>query len=74
MHLILISAAHHLADIIRNSSPRFAIRVFWGWGIGKTTLMKMIEASLLIGRPVFDWESTPEKYRENHISNLRDIS
>ena len=35
--------------------------------------MKMIEASLLIGRPVFDWE-IPEKYRENHISNLRDIS
>ena len=28
-------AAHHLADIIRNSSPRFAIRVFGGGEQGR---------------------------------------
>src|SRR5215208_2904171 len=35
-----------LSDIIINSTPRFAIGIFGGWGTGKTTLMKMIEKRL----------------------------
>jgi predicted KAP-like P-loop ATPase len=30
-----------LAEIIRNSTPRFSIGIFGGWGTGKTTLMLM---------------------------------
>jgi predicted KAP-like P-loop ATPase len=40
------SYSQQLADIIVNSTPRFTIGVFGGWGTGKTTLMKMIEKKL----------------------------
>jgi KAP family P-loop domain len=32
-----------LADIIINSTPRFSVGIFGGWGTGKTSLMLMIE-------------------------------
>jgi predicted KAP-like P-loop ATPase len=35
-----------LADIIANSTPRFAIGVFGGWGTGKTSLMLMTKKIL----------------------------
>ncbi|HYA82013.1 MAG TPA: P-loop NTPase fold protein [Candidatus Bathyarchaeia archaeon] len=35
-----------LADIIANSTPRFAIGVFGGWGTGKTSLMQMTKKIL----------------------------
>ena len=35
-----------LAQIIRNSAPRFTIGVFGPWGAGKTTLMRMIEEKI----------------------------
>jgi hypothetical protein len=38
--------SQELADIIMNSTPRFTIGIFGGWGTGKTTLMKMIEKKL----------------------------
>ncbi|PWU81731.1 MAG: hypothetical protein DLM72_05375 [Candidatus Nitrosopolaris wilkensis] len=40
------SYSQELADIIMNSTPRFTIGIFGGWGTGKTTLMKMIEKKL----------------------------
>lgn len=55
-----------LADIIRNSTPRFAIGVFGGWGTGKTSLMKMIEANLLKGNYVFKWERIPNYSSDNN--------
>jgi len=59
-----------LANIIRNSTPRFAIGIFGGWGTGKTSLMKMIEASLLKGDHVFDWERIPDYNDDNsHLKN-----
>lgn len=56
-----------LADIIRNSTPRFAIGIFGGWGTGKTTLMKMIERKLGNHDDIlvvwFDaWKYEKEKY------------
>jgi predicted KAP-like P-loop ATPase len=38
--------ADAFADIIATSQPRFAIGIFGGWGSGKTTLMRAIEARL----------------------------
>ncbi len=35
-----------LADLIRNSRPRFAIGIFGDWGTGKTTLMKIIKKKI----------------------------
>jgi predicted KAP-like P-loop ATPase len=32
-----------IADIITNSTPRFTIGIFGGWGTGKTSLMLMIK-------------------------------
>jgi len=40
------SLGHTLANIIKNSQPRFTIGIYGEWGTGKTTLMKSIEASL----------------------------
>jgi hypothetical protein len=73
------SYSNELADIIRNSTPRLSIGVFGEWGTGKTTLMKMIEANLLKGSYVFEWENIPEinadnsklkSYLKENISNL----
>ena len=38
--------SQNLADIIANSTPRFAIGVFGGWGTGKTSLMQMTKKIL----------------------------
>jgi hypothetical protein len=35
-----------LAQVIEDSSPRFAIGIFGGWGSGKTTLMQAIQREL----------------------------
>src|SRR5919199_1738144 len=35
-----------LANIITNSTPRFSIGIFGGWGTGKTSLMKMTKQIL----------------------------
>ncbi len=34
-----------LSQIIINSTPRFTIGIFGGWGTGKTTLMRVIKES-----------------------------
>ena len=59
------SYSQELADIIRNSTPRFAVGVFGGWGTGKTTLMKMIEANLLKGRLCIQLGTFPEYSSDN---------
>lgn len=38
--------ARALAQVITGSDPRFAIGIFGGWGSGKTTLMRAIQAEL----------------------------
>jgi hypothetical protein len=38
--------AQNLAGMIRDSSPKFAIGIFGGWGTGKTSLMHLIENEL----------------------------
>jgi predicted KAP-like P-loop ATPase len=40
-----------LADIIRYSTPKFAVGIFGEWGTGKTTMMKMIEKQLTDNYP-----------------------
>jgi hypothetical protein len=57
----------NLANIIINSTPRFAIGIFGGWGTGKTTLMRMIEKQLENYHDIlivwFDpWKYENEKY------------
>jgi hypothetical protein len=44
--------ADTLADIVMESTPRFAIGLFGGWGSGKTTLMQAIEARLDADRAI----------------------
>ena len=38
--------ARAFAEVIRHSSPQFAIGIFGDWGSGKTTLMRAIERAL----------------------------
>jgi hypothetical protein len=57
----------NLADIIKNSKPRFSIGIFGGWGTGKTTLMMMIKKRLESDAEIlsvwFDaWRYEREKY------------
>jgi predicted KAP-like P-loop ATPase len=44
----------NLANIIRGTTPQFAVGIFGKWGTGKTTLMRMIEQE-------FDNEHDKEK-------------
>jgi predicted KAP-like P-loop ATPase len=44
----------NLANIIRGTTPQFAVGIFGKWGSGKTTLMRMIEQE-------FDNEHDKEK-------------
>ena len=46
MHLTLENYSHNLAEIITNSTPRFSIGMFGGWGTGKTSLMAMTKQFL----------------------------
>jgi len=40
------SYARQLSRIIFNSTPRFTVGIYGGWGTGKTTLMQMIRNEL----------------------------
>src|SRR5215212_4994385 len=40
------SYSPNLANIIRGTTPQFAVGIFGKWGTGKTTLMRMIEKEL----------------------------
>jgi hypothetical protein len=40
------SLGYTIANIIKNTQPRFTIGIYGEWGTGKTTLMKSVEASL----------------------------
>ena len=40
------SLGYTIANIIKNTQPRFTIGIYGEWGTGKTTLMKAVEASL----------------------------
>ncbi len=64
------SYSKELAEIIKNSSPRFAVGIFGGWGTGKTSLMKMIEINLLKGDYIFNWKHIPGYNNDNY--NLKD--
>ena len=46
MYIDFRSYGDKLAEIITNSTPRFSVGVFGGWGIGKTSLMLMIKSIL----------------------------
>ena len=40
--------AKTLAEIILNSTPRFSVGIFGGWGTGKTSLMLMIDRKSVV--------------------------
>ncbi len=54
------ATASALAQIIRDSPPRFAVGIFGGWGSGKTTLMQEILRKL--GRTVVSVEFNAWRY------------
>src|SRR5215212_3795553 len=39
--------SQNLANIIKGTTPQFAVGIFGKWGTGKTTLMRMIEKELI---------------------------
>lgn len=44
-----------IANIINNTNPKYTIGIYGNWGMGKTTLMKMIESDL---KPlIFKWNT-----------------
>jgi KAP family P-loop domain len=59
--------ARALKEIITESAPQFAIGIFGGWGAGKTTLMRAIEAELDKDRAI-PVQFTAWRYeREEHL-------
>ncbi len=57
-----------LSDIVRNSTPEFAIGIFGSWGTGKTTLMRQIERLLAQDPSVVTAWFTAWRYeREPHL-------
>jgi hypothetical protein len=54
------ATASALAQIIRDSPPRFAVGIFGNWGSGKTTLMQEIERNL--GQTVVSVEFNAWRY------------
>ena len=60
--------ATSLSDIVRNSSPEFAVGIFGTWGSGKTTLMRQIERLLTADRSVVTAWFTAWRYeKEPHL-------
>lgn len=57
-----------LSDIVRGSTPEFAVGIFGSWGTGKTTLMREIERSLQGDDSVVTAWFTAWRYeREPHL-------
>lgn len=57
-----------LSDIIRSSTPEFAVGIFGSWGTGKTTLMRQIERLLTAdGTVVTAWFTAWRYEREPHL-------
>lgn len=57
-----------LSDIIRSSTPEFAIGIFGSWGTGKTTLMRQIERLLTDDASVVTAWFTAWRYeKEPHL-------
>jgi predicted KAP-like P-loop ATPase len=59
--------SQNLADIIRNSNPRFTVGIFGHWRTGKTSLMRMIEQELKNDRDMLvvwfeAWKYEKEEY------------
>jgi hypothetical protein len=69
-----------IANIINNTNPKYTIGIYGNWGMGKTTLMKMIEKELK--PPIFTWyrrnpkndDSEPLKFFKYLKSNFENIS
>jgi KAP-like P-loop domain-containing protein len=59
--------ADALAEIVMESSPRFAIGLFGGWGSGKTTLMQAIESRLDPSRAIAVRFSAWRYEKEEHL-------
>jgi hypothetical protein len=58
-----------LADIIANSTPRFAIGVFGGWGTGKTSLIQMTKKILDHNSKIVTvWSDTWRYEREQNLA------
>lgn len=60
--------ASALAEVVRHSSPRFAIGIFGDWGSGKTTLMRAIWSALETESGVVPvWFNAWRYEREQHL-------
>lgn len=65
------SYSQKLADIIINSTPRFAIGIFGGCGTGKTTLMLMIKKELEKKNEILSvWFNAWRYEREKHLAAI----
>lgn len=60
--------ADAFAEIIEHSRPRFSIGIFGGWGSGKTTLMRAIEANVsTLPGTVSIWFNAWRYEKEEHL-------
>jgi SpoVK/Ycf46/Vps4 family AAA+-type ATPase len=69
------SLGYTIANIIKNTQPRFTIGIYGEWGTGKTTLMKSIEASLNGGTNKMQntlcvWFNAWRYEREEHLATV----
>jgi ATPase subunit of ABC transporter with duplicated ATPase domains len=46
-----------IANLIKSSNPKFCIGILGEWGIGKTTLMRLVEKKLR--ENMFRWDYVP---------------